>query len=665
MYITCFYSYAQKLLKRPTEAFPGLIEDTGLHIKRSTLGAYGEKKISLPSSVTSLKEHLPHTATVDSIFSGIKTDSVTRKAEEGRNTIFNKGTKNNVPLEGLWRLNAAREEVRTCLETGSTTTPSKGNLPPSATDNSNAQVIGATPCQLEQCSLSSEVVEASEQIHAVSENRSSSSPQHMNANVTTQGGNVLNAESQADVLCSKLNGPISSCHDANLHIKHRIAHGDLKGALKVMSEMKSSGLKVTNETYNNLLLGCQGTDKVEIARYIYLCLIADGISPDLTTYNLLIKAHVTASDISSAFTLYRKMEKEGIDADINTFTILIDGLVTKGYSDSAWRLYNYIRTWRLMEPNEPLFTIMIKACVSSNNAEKALAIYDEMQKLNICPSNYTYEALIHCLSRRKDHAHQCFALYNRLKASENRITYDTYLHIFHACEVVGNPRKVNDILRDIHASGFAINEQMALAVARALISDIQSPDASSFDKVSRIKRVWNVVHSLLSVKNTVTPNLMNTIIEVYERAGYYDYALDVLSYFPRLDVKPNNDTYSILLRIFAERMQDPGRFFALWNRVRMKIAPNQELLNMALNMALVSNSSKRTLEILEQMYTAKVYPSSDLIRKLHQKGKNVTQIHIMINKMLSLQKSETYESKKKESQMLQTFINEHKLRSTR
>eukprot|EP00371_Babesia_bovis_P000165 XP_001608812.1 pentatricopeptide repeat domain containing protein [Babesia bovis T2Bo] len=472
-------------------------------------------------------------------------------------------------------------------------------------------------------------------------------------------------EPTSELLSSKGTRSLSRADDAQMAISKCVSSGNLLGAIKVLSEMKSLGLVTTHDTYNEILSACQDGDKAGIARYLYLCLIADGLIPNSRTYHLLIQSHVAAGDISSAFTLYRKMEKEGIEANLDTFTVLINGLVSKGYCENAWRLYNYIRTWRLKEPDEPLFTTMIKACGASKEAEKAMSIYDEMQKSKITPSIHTYEALIHCLSRRKDFAPQCFSLYNRIKSNEMAPTYNTFLHVLHACEISGNSRKVKDIVRDVEALGMAMDERMVLAVAKALISDVGNTDDTSLNKVVRIRQVWNLIHSLIPIKSVPTSSMMNSIMELYEKAGYYDYVMDVLKYFKTLGVIPDSTTFSILLRVFAERMQDPGRFFALWNSVRGSITPNNRMLNMALGMALLSNSSKRTLEVLEQMYTAKVYPSPDLMRKLYAKGKNVTQIHLMINKMVALNKAQVFEKKEKESRILQTFVKEHRLRSTR
>ncbi|ORM42332.1 Pentatricopeptide repeat-containing protein [Babesia sp. Xinjiang] len=454
------------------------------------------------------------------------------------------------------------------------------------------------------------------------------------------------------------------CHAANNMIKNLASRGDLSGAVKLISDMRSLGHSITKETYQSLLLGCTNTHTVETARYIYLCLIADGLSPGLETYTLLIKAHVSAGDLSSAFTLYRKMEKEGLEADLNVFTVLIEGLIAKGHTENAWRLYNYIRTWRLIEPNETLFTTMIRACVPSKNAEKAMMLYEEMQQMEICPTTDTYEALIHCLSRRRAYAHKCFVFYNLVKSNEAAITYNTFLYLFRACETLGNTRKAKDILQYASALGITVDTTLAIAIARALMSDLRTSD-SSFHKISCIRKAWNVIHSLLPLKRQETSKLLNTLIELYEIAGYYDYALDVVSYFPRLEAKPDRDTYSILLRILAERLQDPGRFFALWSRARSTIIPDRDLLNMALKMAMISNSSKRTVDILEQMYTYKVYPSSELMHMLYSRGKHVSQVHVMINKLTDLHKSQTYERKKNESQMTQTFIEENRLRRVR
>ncbi|CDR95373.1 pentatricopeptide repeat domain containing protein, putative [Babesia bigemina] len=459
----------------------------------------------------------------------------------------------------------------------------------------------------------------------------------------------------------KLKKGLVTSHDVNCIIKDHASRGDLKGVLSLLSELRSNGFAITKENYNNILIAFQNVYTADTARYICLCLIADGMSPDLTTYTFLIKAHVLTGDVSSAFTFYRKMERAGIRADLTVYTTLIDGLVGKGLLDNAWRLYGYIRTWRLIQPDVHLFTTMIKASAHSGDTHRAVSLYDEMLQLNISPTSHTYEALIHCCSREKCYAQRCLEFYDRMRCNDTPIRHDTLIHLLRACKNIGNTRKAMDVLRDASDQGINIDENILAAAINVMLNDSFESTASYFRKTEGVRKACCLVRSLLTLKKVVTTKVMNTIMEVYENAGYYDYAVAAYNYFHRLGVEPDHQSHTILLRIFGEKLRDPCRFFAVWQTVRDNIKPGREFLNVALDMAMLSNSAKRTLYILEHMYESKTHPLPELAATLHIKGRNIPQIHIMINRLFCLQKSLSYDKKQKDHQMMQTFLDENRL----
>ncbi|KAK1939545.1 pentatricopeptide repeat domain containing protein [Babesia divergens] len=444
-------------------------------------------------------------------------------------------------------------------------------------------------------------------------------------------------------------------------LKHLGSNCDVPGALSLLSEMKLLGIPLTCEHYNNVLTACRDGKTAEVARYIYLCLKCDGLSPDVNTYMYLIEAHTAAGDLCSAFSLYRKMEKEGMKADLRIFCVLIDGLVSKGHAENAWRLYNYVRSWRLIEPDDQLLTIMIKACIQSEDAEKALSIYDEMLGMGLQPTSGTYEALIDCLSRRRAYAHKCFQLYNVMKSGNLPIGYRTLLHISRACELSGNTRKLKEILKEAHDLGFAIDEDLITTALLTFARNIQISEYPVSHKVNVMRRALQSLDAVWDLSNATTPKVLNAMIVLYESGGYYDYALDMLRYFAKLNMKPDKQTYCIILRIIGTHLRDPGRFFTIWDNVRTLLNPDAKLFHMALDMSICSNSAKRTISIMEEMYTSKVFPTPELTARLYKKARRVPQIHTVISKMINLEKRLTCDRSKKEPATLQSYIEEYKL----
>ncbi|UKJ90712.2 pentatricopeptide repeat containing protein [Theileria orientalis] len=457
-----------------------------------------------------------------------------------------------------------------------------------------------------------------------------------------------------------------------------------------MTHMKSvlmlhhiNAWKVSTETYNNCILGCMKTRNAKLARYLFLCLRSELITPDLKTYTLMIKTHINSGDTSSAFSIYRKMEKEGTNADLVVFSALIDCLVESKQINGAWRLFNYMRTWRLIEPDEVLFTIMIKSCSLSRDAEKALNLYQEMLSLNLYPTIHTYTELIRCLSKRKEYFYECFQFYNKIKSQEYPITTEIMSHLLESCCTVGNVRRARELLLEASKIGVKPTLEMYNTYIKTFARQMKLNKMSENEKINHIQKTWEIAKSILSKymadnggssssvdinrtscnssPNKEVTRLLNSVILVYESGCYYDYALEVLKCFPRFNAQPDYMTYFILLRMVGPGMKDVGRFFALWDEAKAHITPQKTLLYMALEMAILSRSAKKTLEILNDMYNAKVFPTPSLMKRLYESGKRITQIHMMINNLVTLQRKLTYQEKINENKMLQTYIDENEL----
>uniref|UniRef100_A0A3B0NA78 PPR repeat family/Pentatricopeptide repeat domain/PPR repeat, putative n=1 Tax=Theileria annulata TaxID=5874 RepID=A0A3B0NA78_THEAN len=469
----------------------------------------------------------------------------------------------------------------------------------------------------------------------------------------------------------------------NLLIKERALRGLSDECLEILSEIKKLKIPLSIETYNNCLISCMKTNNAKLSRYLFLCLRSDLLTPDLRTYTLMIKTHVNAGDISSAFSLYRKMENEGTKADLVVFSVLIDCLVKDRQIKNAWSLFNYMRTWRLIDPDEVLFTIMIKSCSYSKEAEKALNLYQEMLTMNKFPTIYTYIELINCLSNRKEYFHQCFQFYNQIKAQEYPINSHIILLLLQSCCTVGNVRKAKELILESRSLGINPTLEMYNVYIKTLAAQMKLSKLTENEKINNINKTWSIVQSLLplyrcnnSLNNENDGNkdiamedgdkrklvrLFNSVILVYENGGYYEYAMDVLNCLQVFNLTPDYMTYFILLRMVGPKMKDPGRFFTLWSQAKTKIEPQKTLLCMALDMAILSRSAKRTLEILNDMYNAKVFPTPALMKKLYESGKKITQIHLMINNLVTLQRKITYQEKLNESKILQTYVDEFEL----
>ncbi|SIO73901.1 PPR repeat family [Babesia microti strain RI] len=446
----------------------------------------------------------------------------------------------------------------------------------------------------------------------------------------------------------------------NLLIKQRALDGNLTDCLEILNKMKIYGLNPSVQTYNNVLLSTCALKNPKSARFIYLKMVAESLTPDIKTFSILIKTHVLARDLNSAFALQRKMERDGIASDVVVFSILIDGLVNNGHVDRAWETYNYARTWRLIEPDQVLFTIMIKACYKNGEVEKALNLYDEMIAMGLHPTDLTYTTLIKSMGKRKGFMDKAFHFYNLMKCEDMPITKSVYQHLLKCCGRNGVYSRAELTLNEYKNAGFQPEE---VDIYHLIMSMKKGARVKGLSGVT-IRKVFDMIKTAADGGVAITSVTLNGLIELYQAGGFYKYAIEVLEIFPHFNATPNQHTYEILLKFLGSELKEPGMFFNLWKLMRSKgVTPSHKLMCLALQVALMSGSSKMTLEVLREMYNLRIFPTPKLVTELYKRGKHIVEIHLAVKDLEELQRNLVQQRCKRETELLQSYVDERQLNS--
>ncbi|PHJ21869.1 pentatricopeptide repeat domain-containing protein [Cystoisospora suis] len=461
---------------------------------------------------------------------------------------------------------------------------------------------------------------------------------------------------------------ISLCvKNCNALIKAKAHEGDLEGALEIYEKMIQHSLFPDEETFVHLIYGAGKKKDPAAARLLFLKMRSSfhTIEPTNRIYSSLIQAHVLSHDLSSAFALLRKMEDENLQPDCVIYTSLIDGLIKEKKIKKAWRLFWNLRTWKKIEPDEVLFTIMIKACALKGESERALNLLDDLRQSGLYPTDITYMEVIHACCDRKDFASKCFEFYHQMKAEDMPITLPVYSFLLRACVTTGNVKRAKNIVREMIERRIPLNSYIYSLLIRAFASAMRLPHVNDHERCANIRYAWYLLQDMRIKKIPIEVKTLNALLEVYIAGGFAQYAVDLLKYFPQFECEPDIYTYKALLTMFAKDLKDVGRFFALWTymRTHTSLRPSPGLLHMALETAIVSQSAKQTLKILQEMYSLKVYPTPQLTARLVRVGRDITAIHHMIGLFIQLEKKEVYDQNRKTQQLIQTEIDEYELKT--
>ncbi|KAA8535776.1 hypothetical protein F0562_030790 [Nyssa sinensis] len=224
--------------------------------------------------------------------------------------------------------------------------------------------------------------------------------------------------------------------------------GYVEKAVGFLYKMKKDGLKPNFITYTAIILGFCKKGKLEEAFLVLKTVEALGIKVDEFTYATLIDGVCRIGDFDRVFHLLNDMEKKGINPSVVTYNTVINGLCKAGRMSQADEiskgilgdnftystlLHGYIEEVNVMGMLETksrleaaglcmdvvMCNILIKALFMVGSFEDALAIYKEMEKMNLAADPITYCTMIdgYCKVGRMDEALEIFDEFRRTSIS--------------------------------------------------------------------------------------------------------------------------------------------------------------------------------------------------------------------------------------------------------
>lgn len=450
----------------------------------------------------------------------------------------------------------------------------------------------------------------------------------------------------------------ASVDNFNLLIRSLGLRGDIDQAFNVVDSMTTLGYDCDSETFVSLIVACG--DRAERARQAYLQMRQQLIPPTEKVYGALIKAHVSCGDLAAGFALLRKMEDEQIvPCSPVIYTTLLSGLVKQGKTELAWERFRSWRTWRQVKPDAVMFSVMIRACKKNSECERALGVLDDLRVSGEYPTDITYTHLIEVMATRSDFAEKAFEFKDQMLLEGFAINSVVAKALVKACASLGDVNRLRKVIADIAARNIPFTDGMYADAICTIATSMRVFKPSEFDRGVNLKLAWHIVADLQAKSVPVTTEVLNAVVEVYCAAGLVEEAIGMLSEFAVFKTAPNGRTYAEILKILGEK-NDLGRFFELFEFAKKTVDEN--IFHLALDLAMESRSSKRTVSVLEDMLQRNIRPLPAAAERLAVLGRQIVQIHQVVGKMVAQQRDETHEQTTKKHAVLDLELEEHRTR---
>jgi len=206
-------------------------------------------------------------------------------------------------------------------------------------------------------------------------------------------------ESKALQRCGLFFEQLKSCgtpshKDYGNMIRFASIRGDWQLSLKLIREMRETGLDIDSVIYNTALATCVSADHVDDARSLLEEMHkTDGVT-DVITYNTLLKGYAKAARMPQCFELYEVMRSRNIAPSQVTYGILLDGCINDNQLESAQEVFKCM-TADGCQMNTVLYTTLIKGFARAGEVDQAMKVYNQMKAdRGVPPDLITFSILI-------------------------------------------------------------------------------------------------------------------------------------------------------------------------------------------------------------------------------------------------------------------------------
>jgi pentatricopeptide repeat protein len=261
-------------------------------------------------------------------------------------------------------------------------------------------------------------------------------------NITAQMENQLSKRSMQ--LSEALARPTLETVTELIHLNAKTKR--VAEAQQAFDSLAELGLVPDLVAYNHLMHAYAAVDNLAKVKDIFGLISANQLRPDLVSYSTLINSLVEKKEIDEAFVVYEEMKSKGIKPNQIVFCTLIKGCLKAKQFDRAWKTFDHLRS--IDTPDGITYSLMINACSKTQEAEKALDLFQEMASYGIAANEATFNGLIRACGSRSDYYKDSFLLMEQMIQEGFEPSLETYHNLFEITSAHGDVQRARTIWND-------------------------------------------------------------------------------------------------------------------------------------------------------------------------------------------------------------------------
>eukprot|EP01018_Ginkgo_biloba_P026876 Gb_29534 [translate_table: standard] len=181
---------------------------------------------------------------------------------------------------------------------------------------------------------------------------------------------------------------MGSCRNS-FDINTLCREGHLKEALHILNCINQEGIWVDTSAYARLLQTCGNMEALEEGKCIHVHIIKYGCKEEIFVRNNLVNMYAKCNRIEDARQVFAKMPIR----DVVSWSAMIAGYVQSGDGEKALRMYNQMQRASIM-PNQFTFASALKACGILADLENGKSVHAQATKIGFVSNIVLCSALI-------------------------------------------------------------------------------------------------------------------------------------------------------------------------------------------------------------------------------------------------------------------------------
>eukprot|EP00931_Biecheleriopsis_adriatica_P117253 TRINITY_DN9278_c0_g1_i1.p1 TRINITY_DN9278_c0_g1~~TRINITY_DN9278_c0_g1_i1.p1 ORF type:complete len:1024 (-),score=260.13 TRINITY_DN9278_c0_g1_i1:155-3226(-) len=256
------------------------------------------------------------------------------------------------------------------------------------------------------------------------------------------------------------------------------------------------------------------------------------LRPSVPTYGSIIKAYSTLKRVGKCWQCWEEMlGRRGLEPTDIVFGCMLDALVCNGQVEEAVQLFEK----GLVKPNAVLCSILVKGFSNTQQTERAMSLWHEMQGKGVVMNTAACNAFLDSQARvgNMDEVMEIVEIMGKSGFQPDGITHST---IVKGYAVTGNLESAMEVLRSMQKAGVPHD-----AVVYNTIID-------GCSKHRRSELVDSVLESMKAHKVAPTNFTLGILLKLYTREKKLNKAFEVMQELPkRGHFTPNSQVWSCLL----------------------------------------------------------------------------------------------------------------------